>query len=264
MHAIAISVITVDANAKTCLDIVNEVWRFFEYPQDRLWCRARKHASNIDHLYISILDKLRFVNHAVRSFFPYLFLSSYFIDDIFDVDDRPYAVPIGLYLYSSFYGKLYSSEPQTIDVLNRYYKLQMEYQLLEKNSVERNKYKSLVGEHAENYYVKQVILLFPLEFVLNELKQDAFYCFKYYYNSILLADDLIDYHDDKANNINTPITCELQTVDEKTTIQKYYNLFTQNCEETYKYASKLDIINDIEDRLNYLNKKIINHNCTPL
>lgn len=251
-------------NIRSCLDIVNETWRFFEYPEDRLLRRARKHASNIDYLYISILDKLQFISKTVNSIFPDLFLSSYFIDDIFDVNDRPYATPIGLYLYSRFYGKLYASEPQVLNLFDRYYKLQMHYQLLEKNNLECNAYKSLVGASAENYFIKQIILLFPLEFVVDDLKQDTFYCFKNYYNSILIADDLIDYCDDKANNVNTPITCELQKNSENSVIKKYYKLFKQYNDETYKYALRLNVLIDIQNRLNYLDKKIIDHNSTML
>lgn len=185
--------------------IVSRLWDVFGYPRDTYFRRAVKHARILKLYYADLLDEMTGLSREDVVGCYDLFLSSYFLDDAFDSDRRPYALAVGMELYVRFVEFVDSRHPEARDVLGRLYAEQMRYQSVERDPGEEHGYSYEFMGSLDCYRMKQVILTFPLE-LMGEGRDAMEGILTDYYTCILLADDIADLAEDLPSGTRTPLT----------------------------------------------------------
>ncbi len=168
--------------------------------------KALVHARKLQQYYITPLRELRALDEEDLEDSLWLFLSSYFLDDAFDSNDRPYALAAGLYLYTGYVRRIQGKHPEMMPVLDDYFRLQMIYQSAEKDKVNEKGFDLSYVYDAGNYHMKQIILLFPLELSRSEEKDEIYQLFIHYFDCILLVDDIQDAEEDMGSGTITSVT----------------------------------------------------------
>ncbi|WP_400233922.1 hypothetical protein [Methanomethylophilus alvi] len=192
-------------------DVVDGIWEYFGFPQGNLKNKALKHAEKLRRYYVETLKEFEALGHEDLEASYGLFLSSYFLDDAFDSTDSPYALAIGLHLYTGFVCYIQKEHPEKMEVLKEYFRIQMIYQSAEKDRDNEKGYDLSYINELDNYHLKQIILLFPLELSEPSIRDDLYELYIHYFDCILLTDDMIDAEEDMATGTMTAITSGCRT-----------------------------------------------------
>ncbi len=186
---------------------IERLWKYFTFPAGGFMDKAKRHASRLKKMYYDVLQEMGVLSEDDLEDSFSLFLSSYFLDDAFDKIDRPYALAIGLHLYTEYFHKIGTKHPEMLDTLRKYYRLQMIYQSAERDTENEKGYDLSYVADPDNYHMKQVVLLFPLELSKDEDRDTVFRLFIHYFCCILLTDDIVDAEEDLESGTLNPLTC---------------------------------------------------------
>ena len=235
--------------------ILDDLWKSFDFPKDTYYNRALKHARILKLYYADFLAELTDLSESDITHCYDLYLSSYFLDDAFDSDHRPYALAIGLKLYVRFVEFVSKEYPEKRELLEQLFEIQMRYQTVEKDPDEEHGYSYEFIKDLDQYYVKQIILLFPLELVHDSsLKDNLLSITKNYFICILLGDDLADIYEDIQNNTKTPLTIQCKIWEVKEIISKFLEIYRKRCAQLLvdleSTGISSNVILNVFDRLN--------------
>lgn len=200
-----------------CLENVGTMLK--EYNIDassQLYKEAMRHSETLYETNLRIIAQLTDLEEEFYIRIFQLYVASYLIDSSLDLKnsnewEKPIYLFAGMKLVADFqYWILSKYSDDIYSVYEKYYNLQLSYQVMEKQWEMPMDYINKFSSY-ENYHFKQIILMFPFLLLniagVEEAHSVLMYrIFKLYYSIVLALDDYYDAKIDICNKTLTPIS----------------------------------------------------------
>lgn len=208
-----------DKIKQECLTCVKNIMTEYGISEDsKFYIEAKRHAETLYDVNLRVLIQLVELPEVYYQKFFQLFFSSYLIDSALDLKsenewNKPVYLFAGMKIVSEYFAWLKENCSQDIvEVYEKYYQKQLEYQVLERKWEMPVEYIQRFHSY-EKYYQKQLILLYPFlllsQYGIEENRVVAIYqAFQVYYSIVLAVDDYCDAEHDIVNKTLTPISAK--------------------------------------------------------
>lgn len=201
------------------MEFVHDVLKAYHVMEGtQLYTEAMRHANTLFSININALAQVVTVPEEFYLNHFKLFFASYLIDSALDLRtanewEKPTYLFAGLNICADFQMWLKDKHGQHfLDLYQEYYKLQWQYQVLEREWETPMEF--IQNFHSyRKYYYKQIVLLFPIlllsQYGIDDSKTLQIYqAFQLHYSLVLAIDDYYDATFDIVNQTLTPIAAK--------------------------------------------------------